>query len=82
MFKLSFTNHLSHLKGEEVFGSFKWPYNCPPSVDIDSHHFNCVNFSCSRVIVFAIEPNIVDNVHMQQPPSTSSKLLPLGSQGD
>jgi hypothetical protein len=77
--KSSFTNCLPHLKGEEVFGSSKWPTNCPPSVDNDSHYLDRVNFSSPRIITFAIEPNVMDNVHMQQPPFSSSKLLPLVS---
>jgi len=78
---LSFTNCLPRLKGEEVFGSSKWPTNCPPNVDNDSHCLDRVNFSCPRIIVLATKPNVMDNVHMQQPPFSSSKLLPLVSLG-
>jgi hypothetical protein len=38
-----------------------------------------VNFSPPQIIVPIAEPNIVDYVHMQQLPSSSSKLLPLVS---
>ncbi len=79
--KLSFTNHLSHLEGEEVFGSSKRPANCLPSIDNDSHCLDYVNFSCPGVTVFIVEPNIMDDVHMPQPPFRFSKLLPLGSWG-
>ncbi len=34
-----------------------------------------------QVTIFATTPDIVDDVHMQQPPSSSSKLLPLVSRG-
>ncbi len=75
----SFINCLSHLKGEEVFGSFNWPNDCPLNIDNDSHRSNHVNFFHSSVTIPLVEPNIMDNVHMQQPPSSSSKLLPLVS---
>ncbi len=79
MFKSSFTNQLSYLKGKEVFGSSKWLANCPPNPDTNSHHPNFLNFFYPRVTILVIEPNIVDDVHMQQPPFSSNKLLPLGS---
>jgi hypothetical protein len=43
--------------------------------------FDHVNFFCPWIFVFAAKPNILDDVHIQQPPSGSSKLLPLVSQG-
>jgi hypothetical protein len=79
--KSSFTNCLSHLEGEKVFGSSKQPASCPLGANNDSHHLDCVNFSCPHVTVPIVEPNIVDDVHMQQPPFNSSKLLPLVSKG-
>jgi hypothetical protein len=74
---LSFTNCLLHLEGKEVFGSFKRLADFHPSADNDSHYFDLVNLSYPRVIVPTTEPNIVDDIHMQQSPSSSSKLLPL-----
>lgn len=71
--KLSFTNCLPHLKGEEVFGSFKQPTNYPPSVDNDPHHLDRVNSSPPQLTIPTIELDIVDNVT----PSSSNKLLPL-----
>jgi hypothetical protein len=76
---LSFTNHLPHLKGKEVFGSSKQLVDCLPDANNDSHCPNRVNFSPPQIIVPIAEPNIVDYVHMQQSPSSSSKLLPLVS---
>ncbi len=77
---LSFTNCLLHLEGKEVFGFSKRLAYSPPSADNDSHCLNLVNLSHPRVIVPTTKPNIVDDVHMQQSPSSSSKLLPLESQ--
>ncbi len=77
----SFTKCLSHFKGKEVFGSSKWLADCPFNVDNDYHRFDHVNFSCLWIIVLAIEPNVMDNVHMQQPPSSSNNFLPLVSWG-
>ncbi len=51
--KSSFTNHLPHLKGEEVFGSTKQLAICPLSADNDSHRPNHVNFFRPRVIILA-----------------------------
>jgi len=80
-FGLSFTNCLPHLKGKEVFGSSNWPVDSPLNVDNDSHHTNRVNFFCPQVIFPIVEPNVVDDVHMQQLPFSSSKLLLLVFQG-
>lgn len=79
--KLSFTNCLLHLEGKEVFRFSKWLTDYPHGVDNDSHCSDCVNFSHPRGIVLATEPDIVDDVHMQQLPSSSNKLLPLLFQG-
>ncbi len=76
MFGLSFANHLSHLEGEEVFGSSKRSTNCPPNIDNDSQCPNHVNFSRPQVTIPTVE-HIVDHVPMQQLPSSSNKLLPL-----
>jgi hypothetical protein len=40
-----------------------------------------VNFFHPWITIPLVEPNIMDHVHMQQPPSSSSKLLPLVFQG-
>ncbi len=74
----SFTNCLTHFKGKEVSRFSKQPANCPPSTDNDFHYLNCVNFSHSRITIPVTESNIMDDVHMQQPPSSSNKLLPFG----
>jgi hypothetical protein len=79
MFGSSFTNCLPHLEGEEVFGSSKQFVDCPLSTDNDSHCHDHVNFSHPRVTIPVVEPNIVNDVQMQQPPSSSNKLLPLVS---
>jgi hypothetical protein len=55
------------------------PNDCPLGVDEDSHRPNCVNFSRSQVTILVAEPNMVQDVHIQQPPSSSSNLLPLVS---
>ncbi len=46
-FGSSYFYHVPHLEGEEVFGSTKWPDDCPPSANNDSHHPHCVNFFSS-----------------------------------
>jgi len=81
MSESSFTNWLLHFKGEEVFGSAERSINFPPNIDNDSHHPNCVKFFCPRIIVLAVEPNIMDNVRIRQPPFGPSNLLPLVSRG-
>jgi hypothetical protein len=43
--------------------------------------FDHVNFFRPQVTILTTTPNIMDNVHMQQMPSSSSKLLSLLSQG-
>ncbi len=73
----SFTNCLPHLKGEEIFGSSKQFVDFPLSTNNDSHCLDHVNFSCPWVTIPTVEPNIVNDVHMQQQPFNSSKLLPL-----
>ncbi len=77
MFGSSFFNYTPHFEGEEVFGFAKWPTNCLPSVDNDSHRPHHVNLFPPRVIVFFAQHNIVGDVNMQQPPSSFSVFLPL-----
>ncbi len=60
----SFTIPLPHLKGKEVLGSSKQFANCLFGIDNDSHHLDCVNFSCPLVIILVTEPNIVDDVNI------------------
>ncbi len=81
MSESSFTNWLLHFKGEEVCGFAKRSINFPPNIDNDSHHPNRVKFFCPRIIVLAVEPNIMDDVRIQQPPFGPSNLLPLVSRG-
>ncbi len=81
MFEFSFSNHDLHLEGEEVFRSTKRPTDYPLGVNNDSYRLDHVNFSCPWIIVLAIQPNIVDDVGMQQLPSGSSAFLPLVSWG-
>ncbi len=65
-----------------TFESIKELGSAPPlGANNDSHHPNYVNFSHPWVTIPNVEPNIVDNVHMQEPPSNFSKLLPLVSHG-
>jgi hypothetical protein len=66
----SFINRLPHLEWKKVLRSSKQFANCPLGADNDSHHPNYVNFSHPRVTIPIVEPNIVDDVHMQQPPSS------------
>jgi len=80
-FKSSFTTCLLHLKGKDVFRFSKWLVEYPPSNDNDSQHPDHVNLSRPQITVLIVEPNIVDDVHMQQPLSNFSKLLPLVSWG-
>jgi hypothetical protein len=55
MFGSSFTYHVSHLEGEEVFGSTKRPVDCPPGPNNDLHRLDHVNFSHPQVIVHAAQ---------------------------
>jgi hypothetical protein len=41
----SYTSRISHLEGEEVFGSIKQKKNVPLGLEGDSLKHNCVNFS-------------------------------------
>jgi hypothetical protein len=41
----SFITRISHLEGQEVFGSTKWKVNIAPESEGDSHKHDCVNFS-------------------------------------
>jgi len=40
----SYTSKISHLEGEEVFGSIKQKQNLPLGSEGNSHRHNCVNF--------------------------------------
>jgi hypothetical protein len=40
-----------------------------------------VNFSCPQVTILIVQPNVIGNVSMQQPPCGSSDYSPLVSQG-
>jgi hypothetical protein len=64
----SFTYHLPHLEGEEVFGFAKRPIDCPLGTKKHSHHPDHVNFSHPWVSILAHELNFVKDVHIQQPP--------------
>jgi hypothetical protein len=79
MFESSFLNHASHLEGEEVFGFAKQLANYPFGVDHDFHHHDNVNFSRPRITIPVVEPNIVEDVGMHQPPFCSSIFLSLVS---
>jgi hypothetical protein len=78
-FGSSFSYHVPHLKGEEVFGFVKQPADCPPSADNDFHHPDDVNFFRPQVTIPIAQPNVVGNVNMQQPPYGSNAYLPLVS---
>jgi hypothetical protein len=60
-----------------MFRFVKRHVDCPPSTDEDPHRLDHVNFSCPRVFVLALEPNFVEDVHVQQLPFGFSDLLPL-----
>ncbi len=77
----SFTNHLLHLQGEEVFRFAKWHVDCPLSAIKDSHHPYCVNLSSPQVSIIAIKLDIMEDVQVQQPPFGYSDLLPFLSWG-
>jgi hypothetical protein len=79
MFGLSSSYHIPHLKNQEVFGSAKWPIDCPPDVDNDFHHPDRVNFFRPQVTVPTTQPNVVQNVNMQQLPCGSNACSPLVS---
>ncbi len=71
-FGSTFANCLLHLEREKVFGFAKQLVDCFLGIDQDSHRLDCVNFFHPWVFVPTPEPNIVDYVHVQQPPSGSS----------
>jgi hypothetical protein len=64
MFESSFTNHLPHLEGKEVFGSMKQLVNCPPNKNNDSHCPDCEDFSYPWVTVPNTMPNNVKDAFM------------------
>jgi hypothetical protein len=79
--KSSFTNHLPHLKGEEVIGSTKQLAICPLGADNVSHYPNHVNFFHPRIIILVVKPNIMHDVRMQRLPSNPSNFPFVISQG-
>ncbi len=79
--KSSFFYYTLHFKGEEVFGSTKQPANCLRGVNNEFHHPYHVNFSRAQITVIVVQPNVVENVGMQQLPCCYSVYLPLVSQG-
>ncbi len=54
MSRSSFSDHIPHLEGEEVFGFAKRSVDCPPSADNDFHHPNHVNFFCPRITILVV----------------------------
>jgi hypothetical protein len=40
---------ITHMEGEEIFGSCKQKTNLPPKLEGDSHRHDCVNFSHPHV---------------------------------
>jgi hypothetical protein len=52
---------VSHLEGEEIFGSSKRKLNLPPGSDGDSHRHNTVNFSAPRVQTRSIKARIEED---------------------
>jgi len=81
IFVFTFFYRILHLKGEEVCGYAKLPTNYPPSVNNDSRHLDHVNFSRPRITVHVVQPNVVGNIGMQQPPYGFNACLPLVSWG-
>ncbi len=77
MFGSSFSYYVLHLEGEEVFGSAKQLANCPLGAKNDSHRPDHVNFSRPKVTIIITQPNVVNNVGMQQRPCGFSACSPL-----
>jgi hypothetical protein len=81
MFGFSFSYHVLHLAGEEVFGSAKRLVDCPLGANNDYHCLDHVSFFRPRVIVLTTQPNVVGNIGMQQLPCGFSACLPLVFRG-
>jgi len=64
-----------------VFGFAKQPADCLPGANKDSHHPNHMKFSRPRVSISASKPNFVEDVHVQQSPSSYSDSMFLLSRG-
>jgi hypothetical protein len=62
-----------------VFGSTKQLVDCPLGIDEDSHCPDCVNFSRPQITIPTTKPDIMEDVRIQQPPTSSNNLLPLVS---
>ncbi len=77
MFGSSFFYYISHLEGEEVLGFAKQPVDYFLGVDNDYHCPNHVNFSCPQIKFLVVQPNVVENVSMQQPLYGSNACSPL-----
>ncbi len=60
-----------------MFGFAKRLIDCRLNENKNSHHPNYVSFSCPQITILAIELDIVEDVHIQQPPFGSINLLPL-----
>jgi hypothetical protein len=71
----------STVGGRKRFGYAKWHVDCPFGKDKDSHQLDRVNFSHPQVPIIAIEPNMVEDVCIQQLPFNSSNLLYFVSRG-
>jgi hypothetical protein len=70
-----------HFEGQEVFGSIEQPISYPCGANNDFHRPYHVNFSHAQVTILVVQPNVVENVGMQQLPYCSSAYLPLVSRG-
>jgi hypothetical protein len=83
MWQITHLGHLSQiafhaLREKRCLGLPNDLFDYPPGVDKDSHHPDRVNFFRPWVFILVIKPNIVEDVHVQQlPPTSSSDLLPL-----
>ncbi len=64
-----------------MFGSSKQLANCPLGLDENSHCLDRVNFFRPWESISGLKPDIVEDVHVQQPPSGSNDSLPLLNQG-
>ncbi len=55
-----------------MFGSSKQLANCPLGLDENSHCLDRVNFFRPWESISGLKPDIVEDVHVQQPPSGSN----------
>ncbi len=57
-----YTIIITHMEGEEVFGSCKWKANLTLGLEGDSHRHNCMNFSHLHVSHTIVSSSVNINV--------------------